>query len=226
MRQKLLQSIYSEVDSNGHHNLLLKEIIDHRKSAMAVPIYEKFVVSKTGRKSLRNTTKGCGFLCLWKDGGTTCSPLKDLKESNPVDIAEYVVGNRISEEAAFAWWVPYNLNKRDHIISKVKARLLKKSNKFGVEVPTSVEEGYKLSKNNNNTLFRDAVKKEMTNVSIDFRILDHGEENPLGYEHINCHLIFDIKMDFHHKDLLVAGFHTTNLPMESTYSGVVSRESV
>ena len=66
----------------------------------------------------------------------------------------------------------------------------------------------------------------MTNVSLDFHILDHGEENPLGYEHINCHLIFDIKMDFHHKDLLVAGFHTTNLPMESTYSGVVPRESV
>ena len=70
---------------------------------MAVPIYDKFVVSNTRRKSLRKTTKGWYFLCLWKHGIKTWAPQKDPKESNPVDIAEYIVGNRISEEAAFAW---------------------------------------------------------------------------------------------------------------------------
>ena len=78
---------------------------------MAVPIYDKFVVSKTGRKILRKTTKVWNFLCLCKNISTTWAPLKDLKESNPVDIAEYVLGNRISEESAFAWWVPYTLKK-------------------------------------------------------------------------------------------------------------------
>ena len=57
-----------------------------------------------------------------------------------MDMAEYVVGNRISEESSFAWWVTYTLKKQDQIIAKVKAHLLKKSHKFGVEVPTSVEE--------------------------------------------------------------------------------------
>ena len=70
------------------------------------------------------------------------------------------------------------------------------------------------------------MKKEMTNVSIVFHILDHGEENPVGYEHINCHLIFDVKMYFRRKARFVAGGHTTNLPVESTYAGVASRESV
>ena len=107
---------------------------------MAVPIDDKFVVSKTGRKILRNTTKVWDFLCLWKDGSTTWAPLKYLKESIPVDIAEYAVGNRISEEAAFASWVPYTLKKRDHIIEKVKAHFLKNTHKIGVEVPTSVKE--------------------------------------------------------------------------------------
>ena len=65
---------------------------------MYVAIDETFFVSKTGRKILRKTIKGWYFLCLLKDGGTTPSPLKDLKESNPIDIVEYVVGNRISEE--------------------------------------------------------------------------------------------------------------------------------
>ena len=107
----IAENMYSQVDSNGHRNLILKEITDHRKSAMTVPIYEKFLVSKTGRKSLRKTTNGWDFLCLQKDGSTTWAPLKDLKESNPVDISEYVVGNRIYEEAAFSWWVPYTLKK-------------------------------------------------------------------------------------------------------------------
>ena len=101
----IAENMYSKVDSNGHHNLLLKEITDHRKSEIAVPIDEKFVVSKTGRKTLRKTTKGWDFLCLCKYGSTTWDPLGDLKESKPVDIADNVVGNRISEESAFSWWV-------------------------------------------------------------------------------------------------------------------------
>ena len=148
----IAESMYSQVDSNGHHTLLLKEITDHRKSATAITIDDKFIVSKTGRKSLRKTTKGWDSLCLWRDGSSTWNPLKDLKESNPVDVAEYVVDNRISEEAAFAWWVTYTLKKCDHIIAKVKARFLTKSHKFGVEVPKSVQDTYDSDKKNGKTL--------------------------------------------------------------------------
>ena len=105
----IAENIYSQVDSKGHHTLLPKEINCHGKSAIAVPIDDKFVISKTGRKILRKTTKGWYFLCLWKDGSTTWDPLKYLKESNPVDIAKHVVGNRISEEPGFYWLVPYTL---------------------------------------------------------------------------------------------------------------------
>ena len=44
--------------------------------------------------------------------------LKDLKASYPVEIAEYAVANRLVEEPAFEWWVPYTLKKRGRIISK------------------------------------------------------------------------------------------------------------
>ena len=104
------------------------------------------------------------------------------------------------------------MKKRDHIIAKFKARFLKNSHKFGVEVHTPVKEAYKLDKKNNNTFWRDAIKKQINNVYIVFHILDHGEENPVGYEHINCHLIFDVKMDFRRKARFVAGGHTTNPP--------------
>ena len=185
---------------------------------MDVPIYDKFVISKNGRKILSKATKGWDFLCLRKHGSTTWAPLKDLKELNPVDIAEYVVGNRISEESAFAWRVPYTLKKRYHIIAKAKARFLKRYHKFSVGVPTSVEEAYILYQKNSTTLWRDAIKKEMTNVAVDFHILDHGEEYPVGYEHTNYHLIYDFKMDFRRKALFFAGGHTTNPPAGSTYA--------
>ena len=102
------------------------------------------------------------------------------------------------------------MKKQDQIIAKVKARFLKKYHKLGVEVPTSAEEAYRLDKKNNNTLWCDAINKDMTNVSIAFHILDHGEENPVGYEHINCNLIFDVKMGFFRKARFVAGGHITN----------------
>ena len=72
--------MYSQVDSNGHHTLILKEITDHRKSAIYVTIYDKSVVSKTGIKSFKNTTKVWDLLCLRKYGSTTWSQLKDIKE--------------------------------------------------------------------------------------------------------------------------------------------------
>ena len=95
-----------------------------------------------------------------------------------------------------------------------------------MEVPTSVKEAYKINNKNNNILLRESIKKEMTNVSISFHILDHGEGGTVVYEHINCHLIFDVKMEFCRKARFFAGGHTTNPLAESTYVGVVSRKSV
>ena len=35
--------------------------------------------------------------------------LKDVKESNPIEVAEYVTAQRIQDDPAFAWWVPFTL---------------------------------------------------------------------------------------------------------------------
>jgi hypothetical protein len=49
---------------------------------------------------------------------------------------------------------------------------------------------------------------------------------PSGYKEFDCHMIFDVKMDLTRKARLVAGGHQTDPPKESTYSSVVSRDSV
>ena len=46
-------------------------------------------------------------------------PLKLLKESNPVETAEYASSRDLEDESAFAWWAPYVLKKRDRLIAAV-----------------------------------------------------------------------------------------------------------
>ena len=45
----------------------------------------------------RRTTKGWQLLVQWKDRSTSWTLLKDLKESNPNDVAEYAVANKIAD---------------------------------------------------------------------------------------------------------------------------------
>ena len=108
-----------------------------------------------------------------------------------------------------------------------QAKYLKKNFKFGIEVPRTVREAYELDKKNGNTLWADAIKKEMENVRVAFQIFEDGEQVPIGYQQVRCHMIFDIKQDdFRRKARLVAGGHTTEAPATVTYASVVSRESV
>ena len=222
---QIAENIYSQVDSEGHHHVLLDEIIDHRKTAAAVSIDDGYIISKNGNKVPRKTTVGWELLVQWKDGSTSWCKLIDLKSSNPVETAEYAVMNKIGEEPAFKWWAKHVLRRRDRIISKIK-KTVKKTHKYGIRVPRSVEEALQIDKETNTTFWRDAIEKEMKNVSVAFQF-DDDDAIPVGHKLIKCHMIFDVKMiSLQRKARFVAGGHMTDPPKESTYSSVVSRESV
>ena len=89
-------------------------------------------------------------------------PLKLLKESNPVEVAEFVTALNIANEIAFAWWVTFSLRKRDRIISAVNSRVRKATYKFGIKIPTSVADCARLDKDNWNTMWMDDLTKEIT----------------------------------------------------------------
>ena len=65
--------------------------------------------------------------------------VENLKESNPVKVAEYDVATKLAEEPAFAWWIRKVLRRRDQIIKKVKSRYWSRTHKYGIELPHSVE---------------------------------------------------------------------------------------
>ena len=62
------------------------------------------------------------------------------------------------------------------------ARYLKKSCKFGIEVPTIIQEAEELDSHNGNTLWTDAMEKEIRNIWTAFCLADDGEVIPIGYQ--------------------------------------------
>ena len=71
-------------------------------------------------------------------------------------------------------------------------------------MPKTVKEAAKLYKKNVDTKWMDVIAKEMTNVRVAFDILKDGDRAPIGHKQINCHLIFDVKMeDFRRKSRLL-----------------------
>jgi hypothetical protein len=111
------ENMFAQVDSEGNQFLLLQEITDHKKDHSAVPISEGTVRSANGQAKPKVTTRGWFLLVQWKDGPISWEKLTDLKASNPVEVAEYAVANRLLEEPAFKWWVPHVLrssNRGNH----------------------------------------------------------------------------------------------------------------
>ena len=145
--------MFSQVDEDGNRHVLFNEITDHRSDESAVKQADAFITNKSGTKRRRETTKGWELLVRWKDGATSWVPLKDMKESYPVQTCEYSILVRIHEEPAFAWWTPYVIKKRNRIIAKVKSKYWVKTHKFGIKVPKSVEQAVQFDKENGNTLW-------------------------------------------------------------------------
>ena len=234
----IAQSMLSQVDSEGHHYVLLDEISDHKSDGHAIQKEDGYFTGRNGNKHKKKTTRGWHLLVNWKDGTSEWVALKDLKHSNPVELAEYAVRNKISDEPAFAWWVADTLKKRNRIISKVKGRYWRTTHKYGIRLPHSVEEAMKIDEQNGTTVWTDAIKKEMSKIRSmhTFERWDKASADELRkrpqllptYKEASVHMVFDIKLDgkFTRKARLVADGHKTETPTSSTYSSVVSRESV
>jgi hypothetical protein len=128
---------------------------------MAIDKADAFVTMKNGVKRRCQTTQGWQLLCQWKDGSTNWVVLKDMKNSYPVQVAEYAKANRIDDEPAFAWWIEHTLRKRDRILSKTKTKYWQRTHKFGIRVPKTVAEAQAIDAENGDTLWWNAILKEM-----------------------------------------------------------------
>eukprot|EP00957_Ditylum_brightwellii_P079243 6026568-Ditylum_brightwellii.AAC.1 len=66
----------------------MESIVDYKKDeAVAVDKNDMYVVTPRGQKRARKTTQGWRLLVHWADGIESWIPLKDMKESHPIEVA-------------------------------------------------------------------------------------------------------------------------------------------
>ena len=93
----------SQIDSEGHHYQVLTEVTDHKKVYSDIAKVDGFTESSSGDLHQKRTICGWKLFMEWKYGSVDWIIIKDLKQSNPVDMSEYAVVNEISDEPAFNW---------------------------------------------------------------------------------------------------------------------------
>ena len=196
----IAENMLTQVDSNGFSLSLMEGIIDYKHDdSIAISKTDKYITTSRGQRRLRKTTVGWKLLVKWRDQSKSWVKLSELKESHPVETAEFAKSRGIDNEPAFAWWVPHTLKKRNAIISAMKVRLRQTTHKYGIEIPTSVDHAMEIDRKNRNTMWKDAFALEMYNVGVAFEILEEGQKAPLGWNKASGHLIWDVKMDFTRK---------------------------
>ena len=100
--------------------------------------------------------------------------------------------------------------------------------KFGIDIPGTVKEAVSLDEANGNTLLQDAIKLNMNNSCIAFKLCKKIDKAPGGVGHTenNCYIIFYLKIDMTRKARFAANDHLTDVPTYMTYSNIVSRDTV
>jgi hypothetical protein len=167
----IAENMYAQCDIEGRQYNLMVGIIDHKTDGHAFEPADMYIKHGSNKK-VRKTTKGCNLCVECKYETTSWERLADLKESNPVEVSEYDAAKSLIDTTVFVWWAPYVLKKRTRIIAAVTKRYHKRTHKFGIEVPKNWDDCVRLDKDNDNTLWQYAARKEMKNFRITSNILN------------------------------------------------------
>ena len=107
----IAENIYRSVDINGIEQLSLDCILDHHKGEKAIPKSDGYLITKKGKRRMRKITIGWKILVRWKNKLEQWVDLRLIKDNYLVQMAEYAMANKLTNEPAFYWWVPYTIKK-------------------------------------------------------------------------------------------------------------------
>ena len=62
-----------------------------------------FITSFNGNWYKKKTIKGWDICVEWHDGTTSWVPLKETKQLNPLELADYAVASGLAQQPAFNW---------------------------------------------------------------------------------------------------------------------------
>jgi hypothetical protein len=162
-----------------------------------------------------------------------------IKVDDPVTLAKYAQDKHLTGQAIWKWTWRY-LKRQKNFQRQYKQVLLQKKRtntvkyQFGMRVPRSINEAYKLDLLNNNTKWADAIIKELKTLYEEygcFKALSKGKGEVLPaeyaeYKYIPLLWAFAVKYDGRHRARCVAGGHVTPDLDEDLYAGTVDLETV
>lgn len=191
--------------------------------------FDRILSHKTTKD--KDGSQGIYVQVLWDSGEKTWEHINTIKQDDPVTLAQYAKDKKLTDQIGWKWARRYLKNPKRFIRITRQIHLTKRQSgpiyKFGVQVPRNVKEAILLDQQNKNTLWQDAIKKEMDKI-VEYKVFSSPSNNtaPLGYKRIPCHIIFDVKFNTTRKARFVAGGHMTDDPGEDSYSGVIAPEAV
>ena len=167
---------------------------------------------------------------LWKQGNRSWISINNLRLHDPIACVIYAIKMKLVGHQQWDWVTDYiqDTETYSNMIVALKTRQAFQSKyKFGVEVPRSLRHARKLDEQNGNTLWKEAILKELKQLD-DYNTFKLVQDEKIeDYQEIPYHFVFDVKFDLRHKARLVAGGnHCEELPKEDTYSGVISLTAV
>ena len=109
----ITENLFSQVNEEGNRFVVFDDIVNCCVDGTENMQQDAFIISNNGGKILRETTKGWEIIIQLKYGSTTWESMRNVKECNPLKLAEYSHHVQISQEPAFAWWVPHVIKKRN-----------------------------------------------------------------------------------------------------------------
>ena len=112
----IAENIFAQVEQYGMRHKIIDMIIDVREIDISVKEKDVFDISSNGTKRRKANDQGWKVCIQCKDRSNTWNTLKEVKDSFPIELAEYAVENLISSKSEFSWWVPYILKKRERIL--------------------------------------------------------------------------------------------------------------
>ena len=166
----------------------------------------------------------------WETGEHTWEPLAIIAKTDPVTCAQYAKDHKLLDTKGWRFLKRYIAKNKKWrtLVNALKKQLQGNTPRymFGVRIPKNHKEAEKLDRDNGNTLWADAIKKELQCLFDykTFKDIGHADVTsvPEGFTRIRCHGIYSVKHDLRHKYRFVAGGDMTDPTSDQTYSSVVT----
>ena len=117
-------------------------------------------------RELRGPHVFVGCVLKWKYVTTYWVSMKDIKDSQPVELDEYETSADIKHDPSFAWWVSYMIKEQDRILGKVKSNYWLITHKCVLRVTKYIVEVKQIDEENINTLFINSIQIYMTVIMV------------------------------------------------------------